>query len=803
MASSLLRTRSPDSLSPRDTQRASIPFRPPLLRRCARAAAVLLPGLALYLLARPLLALLHELLILAISDLQHVLARAGAAATLSGHVPFDPVYTSTMFLLLSDVQVAGVAVAAPAGDLLHALWPTVFAAPALLADGAWASAVIEPGASVIARGIATLSADIAYLALGLLIIEAAPAALRWCGRWPRWPGWLTVFGALLQAHIVVNHLIDEPISLTDLEAAGVTYGFSVLFDGPSAERPRLSALLLALPEPVRYGVLAALTVLLAYAGAGAVLLVIRGLWRGARWLASRLTASRPRQRRPGTELVPRTGLALFALAVVASPLGAIAEASPRYQQHAEAPAAELLAEPPPTPTVSVPPPIATPPASGPTVVTVSGANYSYVYRVNGRRQVIRGMGYNPTYAQLPAEERARRYERDFGMMRRAGVNTVLGWVTEEFDGLLLDKAQEQGLGVIMPYHLDPELDYTDPAVRDRVARNVLDWVQRYRNHPAVRMWGLGNEVLHKLVYPSWLRLRGDPVLEARADAFAAFYVDLIDRVHQLDPNHPVVYREAEDAYLPRMREALSRGEVRRPWFVYGINIYTPRLAEVIAAWPTQGLDAALLISEFAPGGAGPADRPRGYHEMWEMIRARPERVLGGAPYVWTTNGPEEVDRVFGLVDQYGKPVDGSLAAIGRLFRGEAARDGEAPTTDAGARSCDEQVSSLARRTLRELQQRGGQTVFQARTPPSIMGPLDNIPGDALRAEDLRFELVEEPARVAWMRTVGYDAEWWVTWRPPSQPQDEVALLVRDRDGELEIAYVYHGPGGSSRRGWSC
>lgn len=776
---------------------------------------ILLPGVALYLLARPPLALLHELLILAISDLQHALTRAGAAATLRGHIPFDPVYTSTMFLLLSDVQVAGVAVAPPVGELLHALWPAVFAPPSLVAADAWASAVIEPGASVIARGIATLSADVAYLLLGMLIIRVAVAASR-AGRWrswrSHWPRWLTVFGALLQAHIVVNHLIDEPVSLADLEAAGVTYGFSVLFDGPSAERPRLSALLLALPEPVRHGVLAAATVLVAYAAAGAALLLVLAVWRALRRLVSHPPVpSRPERRRRGAELAARAGLALFALAVAASPLGSLAEASPRYEQDVEA-VAELPPEPPLAPSASAIPPTAapavaapspTPRAGGPSVVTVSGASYSYVYRVNGRRQVIRGMGYNPMYAHLPADERARRYERDFAMMRRAGVNTILGWVTEEFDRLLLDKALEQGLGVIMPYHLDPELDYTDPAVRDRVARDVLSWVQRYRDHPALRMWGIGNEVLHKLVYPSWMRLRGDPVLEARADAFAAFYVDLIDRVHQLDPDHPVVYREAEDAYLPRMREALNRGGARRPWFVYGINIYTPRLAEVIAAWPTQGLDAALLISEFAPGGAGPADRPRGYREMWQTVRARPERVLGGAPYVWTTNGPEEVDRVFGLVDQNGKPVDGSLAAIGRLFRGEAARDGEAPVPDAGARSCDEQVSSLARRTLRQLQERGGNTVFQARTPPSIMGPLDNIPADTLRAEDLRFEPVDEPARVAWMRTVGYDAEWWVTWRPPSQPNDEVALLVRDRDGELEIAYVYHGPGGSALRGWSC
>ena len=32
-------------------------------------------------------------------------------------------------------------------------------------------------------------------------------------------------------------------------------------------------------------------------------------------------------------------------------------------------------------------------------------------------------------------------------------------------------------------------------------------------------------------------------------------------------------------------------------------------------------------------------------------------------YVWATNGPEDLDRVFGLVDPSGTPTDGALAAL--------------------------------------------------------------------------------------------------------------------------------------------
>jgi hypothetical protein len=504
--------------------------------------------------------------------------------------------------------------------------------------------------------------------------------------------------------------------------------------------------------------------------------------------------------------------------VAISPLGSLIDANSHYL--GDPPEQEETAEQPPLgeavqPSTGlpddVPAPTATPAhgrsrrasaAAGQPVV-VSGSGYGYTYRVGGSRQVIRGMGYNPTYARLPADERAARYDRDFAAMRQAGVNTVLGWVTGEFDRLLLDRAQAHGLGVILPYDLDPELDYSSPGVRDAVGREVLDWVERYRDHPALRMWGLGNEVLHKLVFPSWMKLRGDPLHEARAADFAAFYVDLIDEVHRIDPDHPVIYRDAEDTYLPRLREVLNKGGVRRPWFVYGINIYTPRLAEVIADWPNRGLDAALLISEFGPGGAGPRDRPRGYRDMWAMVRAQPSRVLGGAPYVWSTRGPEEVDRIFGLVDPDGRAVDGSLAMIGRLFRGEAAGELRPASDAAGPNPCDERVTRVFEETVYDLQINPRTTVFQASASPSVMGPLDNVPPDSIRPADLRIERADDTAHPDGQGEAGSAAGWWATWSPPSRPGDEVGLLIRERSGLLEVDYIYHGPASPSASGRAC
>jgi hypothetical protein len=106
---------------------------------------------------------------------------------------------------------------------------------------------------------------------------------------------------------------------------------------------------------------------------------------------------------------------------------------------------------------------------------------------------------------------------------------------------------------------------------------------------------------------------------------------------------------------------------------YGANVYSGvRLKQVIDAWPNRWPGGPLVISEFAPGGVGPAERPLGFEQNWAIIRSRPEFVLGGLAYAWATNGPEELDRVFGLVDAQGVPCDGALAALSASYLSDLA-----------------------------------------------------------------------------------------------------------------------------------
>jgi hypothetical protein len=136
-----------------------------------------------------------------------------------------------------------------------------------------------------------------------------------------------------------------------------------------------------------------------------------------------------------------------------------------------------------------------------------------------------------------------------------------------------------------------------------------------------------------------------------------------------DPLRRVVYRDAEDWYVAPVIKALADGK-SRPWFVYSMNFFTTRMRDALNGGPTRTMRQPLMISEFGPVGLRPENRPAGYRELWGIIRDHPDTVLGGSAYVWTTAGPEPLDRNFGLTDANGLPVDDSLAELASLYSGE-------------------------------------------------------------------------------------------------------------------------------------
>jgi beta-galactosidase/beta-glucuronidase len=327
------------------------------------------------------------------------------------------------------------------------------------------------------------------------------------------------------------------------------------------------------------------------------------------------------------------------------------------------PLADFYLTPYPSPVIPSGNPLPT--AAGPSRVEVRGEPYHYTYTVNGAPAVLRGMGYNVAYRfwGWDCEARARRYDRDFAAIRGAGFNTLIGWDEGEFDDLTLAKAQEHGLGVVFPYDFPRDGDWDDPAYRLIHTERVEALVRRYAGHPALRMWGLGNEVILGI---------GDPA-SPRARAFGQFYAALAERVHQLDPTHPIIYRDGEDQYYGPIRDALRARDLEQPWMIYGMTAFTFRLQAILDDWPTADFRVPLVVSEFGLVDYPLPLRAEGLARMWDIVRQHDDYVLGGAVYAWTTEGIETTDIQFGLVDGQAQPIDGSLAALSRRLAAAGGR----------------------------------------------------------------------------------------------------------------------------------
>src|SRR5262249_23563436 len=144
---------------------------------------------------------------------------SGAVTWMAGQGPGDPVYKSVMLWTLTDIEPVGLALFAPPGDWLHALWPTAFAPTALLPTGAWIGAIVADGGPLLAQLTARSVAHASLLLVGVVILLSAGCLIRRVRR----PAAVVVLGALvlLQGGLGLGRLAVS-LSPHDVEILGLT-----------------------------------------------------------------------------------------------------------------------------------------------------------------------------------------------------------------------------------------------------------------------------------------------------------------------------------------------------------------------------------------------------------------------------------------------------------------------------------------------------------------------------------------------------------------------------------------------------
>ena len=243
----------------------------------------------------------------------------------------------------------------------------------------------------------------------------------------------------------------------------------------------------------------------------------------------------------------------------------------------------------------------------PLPVKITGAAGAYELLVRGKPFYVRGVSFsiNEGTDDPPELLTPSRLRYHFHRIRQMGANTIRRYGDNPDTEAVLDEAWGSGLMVLMGFWLDHDVDYLrDQRRLDAYRSDVRRWVLKFKDHPGVLMWVLGNETWGKLKeeFPS------AEELEPRRVAYYRFVDELARMIKGVDPHHPVM---TVDEHIPDALSSHAGVEgslamfqtVTRSVDVFGINSYFHQdIAALQQIVRRSGLGGPYLVSEFGPPG---------------------------------------------------------------------------------------------------------------------------------------------------------------------------------------------------------
>ena len=214
-------------------------------------------------------------------------------------------------------------------------------------------------------------------------------------------------------------------------------------------------------------------------------------------------------------------------------------------------------------------------------------------------------------------------------LKAHGANSIRTWHVG--DGQILDDAHALGLSVSLCLDVGRErlgFDYNDEGAVAAQLQRFQQQVDRFKNHPALLTWIIGNELN----------------LEARNPKVWDAVNEIAEMIHEVDPNHPVTTAlaglGAQDVELLRSRApALDFYSTQ----VYGGIMGLDRAMDAL------GLTEPLMVTEWGTVGhwevpstdwqapieltsaAKAAQYVAGYEQV---IKANPGRIIGAYAFLW-------------------------------------------------------------------------------------------------------------------------------------------------------------------------
>ena len=252
----------------------------------------------------------------------------------------------------------------------------------------------------------------------------------------------------------------------------------------------------------------------------------------------------------------------------------------------------------------------------------------------------------------------------------AGGNSIRTWGSSK---RALDRAHEKGLTVCMGLQMPKPRkgdDYRDTAMLVKNRERIRETVTKLKDHPALLMWGIGNEIEHHASRDEWILIWKE-------------IGGLSEMIKEIDGNHPVITviaglgsRESESGKKLMDIEKYAPG-----LDAIGINIYG-KLAEVPKQVKAQGWKKPYLVTEFGPRGWWEVDKtPWGlpientstekslfYYKSYKAGIANKPNCLGSYVFLWG-NKQEKTHTWFCLFLPDGTPTE-TIDAMSRAWTGK-------------------------------------------------------------------------------------------------------------------------------------
>lgn len=274
------------------------------------------------------------------------------------------------------------------------------------------------------------------------------------------------------------------------------------------------------------------------------------------------------------------------------------------------------------------------------VEIVSEAGNYQLFR-GGKRYLIKGAGLD---------------DGDIKSLGAHGGNSIRNWSTaSEFETAqeVLDRAHKIGVTVSLCLRLEAErwgFDYNDTKLVQAQFEKLKKEVLKYRNHPALLTWIIGNELNHHYTNPT--------VYDA--------VNDISKMIHELDPNHPTTTTLAGlDAEV--LREVTTRATDLDfvSFQVYGQMDILPKFISdtgykqpfMVTEWGAIGYWEMENTSWGAPIEMNSSEKARNYLKGFQIkLHALKHQLIGNYAFLWGQK-QERTPTWFGLFTETGEETE--------------------------------------------------------------------------------------------------------------------------------------------------